>query len=129
MHTAGLWMHTKIGINFYLIVDDFGIKNIDRADADHLLAALEELHEVTTNWCGTLFLGMKIAWDYTNATINIPLPGYTTTYLDRFQNPTSGRTQHSPHAWTKPQYGSNPQLTPPPDDSAPILPAELMHIQ
>jgi hypothetical protein len=32
------------------MVDDFGIKYTNRCDADHLLAALEQLYTVTTDW-------------------------------------------------------------------------------
>jgi hypothetical protein len=112
-----------------LVVDNFGIKYTERTDADYLLAALQELHEVTTNWSGTLFLDTTIAWDYHRGTVDISLPGYVAKAIKRFQHQPTDRAQHSPHAWTKPQYGRHPQLTPPPDDTEPLLPAELTHIQ
>jgi hypothetical protein len=42
-HTPGVWTHVTRDIHLCLVVDDFGIKYIDCANADHLLAALEEL--------------------------------------------------------------------------------------
>jgi hypothetical protein len=57
------------------------------------------------------------------------VPGYVTKALDRFQHNACGRAQHSSHAWTKPQYGSHPQLTPAPDDTDLLPPSTLTRIQ
>jgi hypothetical protein len=40
-HTPGLWTHATRDIHFYLVDDDFGIKYTNRADANHLLTALQ----------------------------------------------------------------------------------------
>ena len=40
-HTPGLWQHITRPILFDLVVDDFGGKYIDKAYADHLIAALK----------------------------------------------------------------------------------------
>jgi hypothetical protein len=58
------------------VVDDFGIKYINRGDEDHLLAALQQLYTVTTDWNGSLYLSMYMAWDYINHTVDISMPGY-----------------------------------------------------
>jgi hypothetical protein len=97
-HTPGLWTHTTRDIHFCLVVDNFGIKYTERTDADYLLAALQELHEVTTNWSGTLFLDTTIAWDYHRGTVDISLPGYVAKAIKRFQHQPTDRAQHSPHA-------------------------------
>ena len=40
-HTPGLWQHTTRPISFSLMVDDFGVKYTNRADADHLISTLQ----------------------------------------------------------------------------------------
>jgi hypothetical protein len=72
---------------------------------------------------------MTIDWDYNSKNVNISMPGYVDKALDRFQPNTFGRSQHSPHAWAKPQYGSHPQLPPPPDDTDLLPPSSLTCIQ
>jgi hypothetical protein len=44
--TPGLWKHDTRPISFVLVVDDFAIKYIDRADADHLPDALKTEYHV-----------------------------------------------------------------------------------
>jgi hypothetical protein len=128
-HTPGLWTHKTRDITFCFVVDDFGIKYTNRCHAEHLRTALQALYVVTTDWAGSLYLAMTIDWDYHNHTVDIFMPGYGTKALDRFQHNACGRTQHSPHAWTKPQYGSHPQLTPAPDDTDLLPPSTLTRIQ
>jgi hypothetical protein len=72
---------------------------------------------------------MTLSWDYIRATIDISMPGYVTKALERFQHTPPHRHEHSLHAWTKPVYGTHPQLTTPVDDTALLPPAELTQIQ
>ena len=37
-HTPGLWQNTTRPIYFSLVVYDFGVKYVDKADADHLIS-------------------------------------------------------------------------------------------
>jgi hypothetical protein len=122
-HTPGLWTHETRDVTFCLFVDNFGIKYTNRSDAEHLLTALQALYVVTTDWTASLYLAMTIDWDYHNHTVDISIPGYVTRALDRFQHNACGRAQHSPHDWTKPQYGFHPQLTPAPDDTDLLQPS------
>ena len=40
-HTPGLWKHVSCPITFTLVVDDFGVKYVNKNNADHLVAALK----------------------------------------------------------------------------------------
>ena len=40
-HTPELWQYITSPISFSLVVDDFGVKYIDKADAYHLIIALK----------------------------------------------------------------------------------------
>ena len=45
--TLGLWTHTTHDIQFTLVVDDFAMQYMTKADADHLVTALKEHYQVT----------------------------------------------------------------------------------
>jgi hypothetical protein len=117
-HTDGLWRHETRPILFSLVVDDFGIQSIGRADAEHLLAALRDLYTVTVDWAGTKYLGLTLKWDYINRSVILSMPGYVDDALHRFQHTKPAYSEDSPHAWTKPTYGAPVQLTPLADTSA-----------
>jgi hypothetical protein len=97
----------------------------------HLFTALQQLqlYVVTTDWSGSLYLGMTLTWDYSHHTIDISMPGYVKKALDRFQHNAQIRPQHSPHAWQRPRYGKQPQMTPDYDDFFILPPSELTRIQ
>jgi hypothetical protein len=128
-HAPGLWTHSTRDITFSLIVDDFGIKYTNGDDAIHLLTALEEMYTITTYWTGSLYLAMTLNWDYIHSTIDISMPGYVAKALERFQHTPSSRAEHSPHAWSKPVYGTHPQLASPVDGTALLPPSALTRIQ
>ena len=46
-HTPGLWKHVSRPIAFTLVVDDFGVKYIDKKNADHLVAALKGKYKIS----------------------------------------------------------------------------------
>ena len=54
-HTPGLWRHKWLPILFLLVVDDFGVKYVGRAHAEHLVTTLRKYHTLKTDWAGTLF--------------------------------------------------------------------------
>jgi hypothetical protein len=121
--TPGLWKHETNSVVFTLVVDDFGVKYTDKADAEHLMNALKQHYEVTEDWTGSKYLGLSIDWDYQARTCDISMPGYVERALQRFQHPNPTRPQHSPHAWQPPNYGATIQYAAT-DDNAPLLNAE-----
>ena len=59
-HTPGLWKHTTNPVQFTLVVDDFGVKYVEKKYADPLLNALQETAQtgmvpftVASPWNGT----------------------------------------------------------------------------
>jgi hypothetical protein len=64
-HTYGLFTHmTRKGLIFLLVVDNLGVQYTSRIDTEHLIATLKRMYEVTTDWTGTKYLGLMLAWDY-----------------------------------------------------------------
>jgi Reverse transcriptase (RNA-dependent DNA polymerase) len=127
--TPGLWRHETRPICFSLVVDDFGIKYTNLADAEHLLATLRKHYTISVDMTGARYCGLTISWDYSARTCDISMPGYIARALDRFQHPQPNRPQHSPHPWIKPIYGKSPQLTPEIVFSPPLGPADRKRIQ
>ena len=121
--TAGLWRHKWRPILFVLIVDDFGIEYVDKADAEHLLAALRSHYDISTDWSGTKFSGMDLKWDYTARTCRATMDGYIAAVRARYKHPTPTKPEHSPHLHREIVYGAKEQYattnvdtTPPLDD-------------
>jgi hypothetical protein len=41
VNTPGLWYHKSRQISFTLVVDDFGVEYVNKADVDHLVASIK----------------------------------------------------------------------------------------
>lgn len=128
-YTRGLWLHQTRPTSFPLIVDDFGIKHVGKDDALHLINILKQYYEVSVDWEGSLFAGIKLDWDYENGTVDLSMPNYIPAALTAFQHPTPAKPQDSPHPCNPPQYGKKIQLPEPLDTSKPLGKADSKRIQ
>lgn len=116
--TPGLFKHTTRPLAFCLVVDDFGVKFVGKEHVDYLITILEANdYKLTTDWEGKTFVGLNLDWDYNERTCTLSMPGYVEKALARFTHPTPVKPEHSPHDWTKPQYGAKIQMTKAPDTS------------
>jgi hypothetical protein len=129
--TPGLWKHTKSDLVFALVVNDFGIKNTNKPDAEHLMNTLQQLYSVSQDWTGGAhYCGLTIEWDYPNHTIDISIPpGYIERTLQHFCHPPPTCPQHSPHAWQKPTYGAAVQYVPAPNNTPALDAKDTKHVQ
>ena len=93
-----------------LLVNDFGIEYVGKEHALHLLNTLELNYEITTDWEGTKFAGIDLAWDYhaqhANRTCRIYMKGYIAKVLLKYGHPISKKLQLSPHKHRKVIYGA-----------------------
>ena len=132
-YTPGLWRHKWRPITFSLVVDDFGIKTVGLSHAKHLKNALEKHYEVTTDWKGNLFCGIKLTWDYKNRTVDLSMPDYIPKALTRFQHKPPSKPQHSPYKSAPIQYGEKIQLAQhdkaSPENSPKLSDDKIKHIQ
>ena len=55
------------------------------------------------------------------------MPKYLQTALHKFQHPAPKRQQHTPHSWSKPNYGAHVKYAPD-DNSSPLLPAKKINL-
>ena len=88
-------------IQFVLLVENFGIKYVGKEHALHLLNTLEQNYDITTDWEGTKFSGIDLAWDYSarhaNQTCRIPINGYIAKVFLKYGQPSQKKPQISPH--------------------------------
>ena len=126
--TPGLWRHVWRPITFALAVDDFGVKFTGDCHANHLISTLKKDYDVTIDWKGELFVGIKLEWDYKNRTLDTHIPGFTKRALHQYQHPAPKRPQHAPAKAAPIQYGAKVQTTT--HDTSPRVSAEkIKHIQ
>jgi hypothetical protein len=127
--TPGLFRHATRPISFTLVVDDFGVKYVGEEHAQHLIDTLQSLYSITTDWTGSLYCGLTLQWDYLARTVDLSMPGYVANALHKFMHSPPDRPQHSPHAWTPPNYGATIQYANDSDNSPPLDSAELTRLQ
>ena len=116
-HSVGMWKHKSRKTLFCLCVDDFGIQYHNRADADHLIHALQQFYEITIDWKGRNYCGLQLDWDYQAGHVDISMPGYIEHLLDRLKHQKTKRQVDAPHRWRKPEYGKTTQYNIPIDNS------------
>ena len=83
-------------------------------------------YEITTDWEGTKFSGIDLAWNYharhANQTCHISL-------LLKYGHPIPKKPQLSPHKYRKVIYGAKEQLAPEDDTSPPLDIQGTKHVQ
>ena len=128
--TAGLWKHESRPITFTLVVNDFGVKYVDKADAEHLENALKANYPMTTDWTGNKYIGITLDWNYSKREMRSSMPGYVQKALKQFNYVKSSNSrQNSPSPYVAPKFGSRqPQMTNI-DTSAPMTPKQKFHLQ
>jgi hypothetical protein len=108
-HIHGLWTHDTRPISFSLVVDDFGVKYVGREHAEHLMACIKNNYNISSNWNGRAYCGLKLDWDYKNRTVDLSMPGYIKASLHKEQHAAPARPEHAPHTWNPPIYGAKTQ--------------------
>ena len=87
------------------MVDDFGVKYVNKADVEHLLSVLTKHYENDTDWDGTRYLGLTLDWDYENGCVHLSMPEYIEKEMVRFGHKPPSKPQMQPHPHTTPVYG------------------------
>ena len=88
-----MWRHAWRPISFTLVVDDFGVKYKGVNNANHLLKSLEEHYDVSVNWKGELYVGIKLNWNYGKGYVDTHVPGFVKKKLHKYQHPPPKKTQ------------------------------------
>ena len=128
-NTPGLWRHQTRPISFTLVVDDFGVKYVGKEHADHLIASIKKKYELTEDWTGDLYCGIKLKWDYDNRTVDLSMPGYIKKVLLKYKHRMPKSPQHCPYSPSPKLYGSKAQAPLPIDISPKLPPEQIKEIQ
>lgn len=95
-------------MQFSLVVDDLGIKYIDKEHGIHLKATLEYDYTVTTEWDGKRYIGITFDWDYERRQVHQSIPGYIVKALKAFQHIACNK-QHQTFPSVPIKYGATKQ--------------------
>ena len=117
-NTLGLWYHKTRNILFALVVDNFGVKYVDKTDVKHLLSSIKSNYELTVDWTGKLYCGISLDWDYVNRWVDISMPGYIKKKLQEYNHAIPTRLQRCPFSPEPKKFGSKTQTPLPPDESS-----------
>ncbi len=129
VNTPGLWNHKTQLITFALVVDDFGVKYVNKADVDHLIASIKPTYTLTKDWTGNLYCGIKLGWDYNKWTIDISNPRYIKKKLEEYEHVVQKKPQHCPYSPEPKQFGSKAQRPLPGNTSLLLDDKGKKHIQ
>jgi hypothetical protein len=102
------------------VVDDFGVKYVSKEHVDHFIWCIKQKYELTEDWTGNLYCGIKLNWDYNAHTLAISTPGYIKMLLLKCKHQMPSKQQNCPYAPSPKQYGTNAQA-PLPVDISPNL--------
>ncbi len=95
-NTPGLWRHESRLITFTLVVDDFGVKFVNKANVDHLIASIKKTYTITEDWMGGSYCGIKLEWNYVGRTVYISMPGYIKMKLQEYEHIMPKKLQTCP---------------------------------
>jgi hypothetical protein len=107
--TPGYWQHDWQPISFTLVVDDFGVKYVNKDNVGHLMSSLSQDYTINTNWKGARYLGLTLDWDYLQCKVHLSMPGYIENALIRFGHKKSDKLQTQPYPHTTATYGATIQ--------------------
>jgi hypothetical protein len=117
VNTPGLWHHELQPLTFTLVVDDFGVKFVNKEDANHLISSISTTYKLTKDWTGNLCCGIMLKWDYDTCTVNISMPGYIKKKLQEYEHVMGNKRQTCPYSPGPKKFGTEAQAPLPPNCS------------
>ena len=76
-----------------------------------------------------MYCVIDLEWDYVARMIDIGMPGYIKTQLQRYKHYRPTRPQHPPHHVTPRRYGKSAQGTTPQDENPTTGPDGILRVQ
>ena len=110
-NTPGLWTHKDRKTIFTLVVDDFGIKYVNDADAHHLINAIKKHYVCTVDWEAERYCGVTFKWDYNSRIrkVHLAMPNAIQKALLRFNHVKPTKPQYQPYPHQPVIYGAKAQ--------------------
>ena len=128
-HTAGIWVHESRKALFSLVVDCFCVQYSSTEDADHFLNALISNYLITVDMAASVYIRIKLEWEYVHTTVTLLMQSYVHKDLHRFQHIMSGGKKYSPHTYSPIHYGRRVKYADPLDAAEYLLDKETNLIQ
>jgi endonuclease I len=73
------------------------------------MASIKSKYDISSDWTGSAYCGLKLYWYYTNGIVDLYMPGYINAELHKYQHPEPTNPEHVPHQWNLPVYGVKTQ--------------------
>jgi hypothetical protein len=116
VNTPGLWKHESHPLTFALLVDNFGVKFVNKEDVEQLLSILKTTYTLTEDWTGNLYCRILLTWDYISQTVDISMPGYVRKKLQEYEHVyRPKKVQTCPYSPEPKKFGTEAQAPLPPD--------------
>jgi hypothetical protein len=82
-------------ICFTLVIDNFGVKYVNKANAEHLLNVIQKYYKSLSDWDAKQDCGLTFKWDYEGRKVHSSMPNYLAKAIQRFQPPPQKyKTRH-----------------------------------
>jgi hypothetical protein len=94
-----------------------------------LIKCIREEYELTEDWTGDLYCGIKLHWDYNACTLDISMPGYIKKLLQKYKHKMPKKPQHCPYTPAPKQYRAAAQASLLADISPKLSDIEIKEIQ
>jgi hypothetical protein len=101
--TPGYWHHDWHPISFTLVINNFGLKYINKDDVKHFMSVPKQGYKIDTN------LGLIFDWYYKKHKVHLSMPGYIENALIRFGHEPPNKPQMQLHPHTIPTYRATVQ--------------------
>ena len=128
-HTQGLFTHVKHNISFMLVVDDFGIKHVNKEDIQHLILVMQKKYKFKVDFKAEQYIGIHINWDYDKRELRCCMKGYVEQALKELEHiPSNKWHQVSPSQCNRQNFGAAIQYAHN-DDGEPLPKTCIQYIQ
>jgi hypothetical protein len=93
------------------------------------MASIKHNYDISSDWTGSAYCGLKLDWDYINGTVDLSMPGYIKAALHKYHHPAPTRPEHAPHQWNPPVNGAKTQYVEDTQDSPALSPKDVTRLQ
>ena len=114
-HTPSLWVHDNRKTLFSLVVDNFCVQYFSTEDADHFFNSLRAKYLITVEMAETVYISIKLEWEYVHRNVTLLMPSYVRKDLHRFHHKLRVGKEYSPHTFSSIQYVQKVQYADPLD--------------
>jgi hypothetical protein len=128
-HTHGLWKNETRPVWFLLVVDDFCINYIGHDKAEILMISIKNNYDISSDWTGSAYCGLKLDWGYIKGTVDLSMPGCIKAALHKYKHPVPTSPEHAPHQWNPPVCGAKTQYVEDTQDSPALSQKYVIHLQ